>query len=36
MTKQYHKWLLNWKNDMEKHYKDKRRVIRRKFCGDSE
>ena len=34
MNKQYHKWLLNWKNDMEKYYKDKRRVIRRRIVKD--
>lgn len=34
MTKQYHKWLLNWKNNMGKYYRDKRQVIKRKFKKD--
>lgn len=27
----YHQWVKNWKKDMQKHYRDKRRIIVRKY-----
>lgn len=31
MNKNYKEWLQNWQKDMNNHYKDKRRVMNRKF-----
>lgn len=28
----YNHWVQNWQKDMEKHYGDKRRVIKRRVC----
>ena len=30
----YHKWLENWQKDMEKHYGDKRKVMKRRISDD--